>query len=351
MITTEFVQGLLLSLLSIYDGEHNVYRVACHLTQVVYPEYADVVCLKPIPNEEIRREIQTFVYYPDASPPFPGILLLSGSSPATSDTMMERKEFFLKRGFAVMVLDSFTPSRVLEDCFRKNVPCKTYQQLSNHYWNSSMPLPRDCPFESRQTAQKSDSTMLQAYLNRVTTGSTLSPAERAHDLYEALHIFRRDEKVDSDNLAIVGYSHGGSTVLEALTLNKNEIPPPGDNEFSPEEHSLKGVRAAIVYYPNCRPGMYFHWHAAIENIDFQIHLARFDEYVRPDLCYHTLCRIDRNSGFRRLEMHYYNDKHAFDMKEYGSAYNSASKNLAYERSYNFIFKALDSKYQYKYVAD
>ena len=349
MISEEFVQGVLLSVLSWYYSENDVYKVACHLTRMMYPQYVEMICLGNISKEEIQREIMTPVYYPDIPPPFPGIILVSGSSPANSNSMMERKAFFLEKGFAVMILDSFTRARILEDCFRKDAPCITYQQLQGYHWNISMSC--DCPVITEQTTSEPESALLRNYLNRVTTGGTLSPAERAHDLYEALHIFRRNKKVDSNNLTIIGYSHGASTVLEVLTFTENKIPPPGDATFSPEEHSLQGVRSVVAYYPNCRPGTYFHWHAAIKKIPVLVHLAHRDEYVKPELCQSVIDKINKDNSGYKVQTYYYDELHAFDMKEYGVAYSEESKRLALDRSLEFIRNALDPKYQSGGIAD
>lgn len=351
MLSEEFIQGLALYILSWYHYESDVYKSACHMTRMMYPQYADIACLDNISNEEVRREISTPVFYPDAEPPFPGIILVSGSSPAMSESMIERKDFFLERGFAVMILNSFTRARILEDCFKEDAPCSTFLELTKQYKNNSALLHFQCPTTEHLIIDSQQHLMTQNYLQRVTKGATMSPAERVHDLYEAMTILRRDKKVDSSNLALVGFSHGASVILEALTLTKNKIPPPGGQIFSPKEHSLEGIRAAVVFYPNCRPGTYFQRHAAIEYIDFQIHQANHDEYVRPELCYSVICRIDRNTEFKKLKIHYYDDKHAFDMKEYGDAYNEQSKHLAYQRTFEFIRLALDPKYQYECTVD
>lgn len=310
----------------------------------MYPEYAETFCLDNISNEEIRQEISTSVYYPDATPPFPGILLVSGSSSAASDSMMERKAFFLEKGFAVMILDSFTPVRILEDCFRKAAPCITYQEVSGSQWNSATLL-YNCPAIVNQTAEELTSLMFKSYLDRVTSASTLSPAERTHDLFEALRLFRGDKNVDSANLAMIGYSHGGSTVLEALTFVENKIPPPGDENFSAEEHSLEGIRAVVVYYPNCRPGTYFQWHAATKKVPVQIHLADRDEYVKPEICRSIIDKINNRERSETIQTYHYDEKHAFDMKEYGDAYSEQSKYRANQRTLEFIRDSVAREYR------
>ena len=145
---------------------------------------------------------------------------------------------------------------------------------------------------------------------------------------------------------VIGYSHGGSVALEALTLSEKQLPPPGDKTFSREEHSLDGIRAVVVYYPNCRPGMYFHWHSQIRDIPLQFHMALNDEYVRPDLCDAVISRIRQHPRFSKLSTLYYDARHAFDMKEYGDAYNEHSKQTSITHTLEFIRETLDKKYKH-----
>ena len=70
-ISEETLQRFLLFLLSWYHAENDTYRTACHLTRAFYPQYNNIACIEPIPNEEVRREIETDVFYPTGHRLFP----------------------------------------------------------------------------------------------------------------------------------------------------------------------------------------------------------------------------------------------------------------------------------------
>lgn len=81
----------------------------------------------------------------------------------------------------------------------------------------------------------------------VCGGHALWGPERAGDIYVALEAIRQHPKADTDNIALLGYSHGGWTIHDALSYNGNasyalaSTPP----------QVLQSVKAAIVYYPYC----------------------------------------------------------------------------------------------------
>lgn len=344
MFLEEFMQGLLLSFMSWYHSETDIQKTGCHISKIVYAEYVDMLCVNAFSNEDVQRETATSVYYPNATPPYPAIILVSGSSPAHSDSMMERKAFFLKEGLAVVIIDSFTPARILKDCFQHGEPCSSYLQIPEGQRNTSFPLSQECPTINNLLTKPVYSLLQKSYLDRISKGFALSPAERSHDLYEALKTIRKNKNIDSENLVIVGYSHGGSVVLESMTFTENKIAPPGDEVFSEEDHSLEGVRAAVAYYPNCRPGTYFHGHAKIKNINLQIHLANRDQIASPDRCQSVIDTIRNAQTEQQLQTFRYDEHHAFDMREYDSAYSEKSKKFALDRTLKFIRRSLDPKY-------
>ena len=84
-------------------------------------------------------------------------------------------------------------------------------------------------------------------LAQVCTGHRLWGRERAADVYAALDLIRRDRKIDPQRLALAGWSHGGWTVLDALTLAQMKLPPDGLSD-APEE-PFAGVKGAFLVYP------------------------------------------------------------------------------------------------------
>ncbi len=83
----------------------------------------------------------------------------------------------------------------------------------------------------------------------VCTGARMWGQVRAADLFAALEIVRADPRLDAERLALVGWSHGGWTILDALSFAAEAAPPPG-LEALPEA-PLRGVRASLLVYPYC----------------------------------------------------------------------------------------------------
>jgi len=84
-------------------------------------------------------------------------------------------------------------------------------------------------------------------LARVCTGQMLWGRERAADVYAALALARRDTRLVSDQLLLTGWSHGGWTVLDALTLAELKRPPDGLSD-APDQ-PFEGVQGAFLIYP------------------------------------------------------------------------------------------------------
>lgn len=84
-------------------------------------------------------------------------------------------------------------------------------------------------------------------LAQVCTGQRLWGRERAADVYAALDLVRQDRKLDFEALGVVGWSHGGWTLLDALTLAELGTPPDGlaDAPSVP----FAGVQGAFLIYP------------------------------------------------------------------------------------------------------
>jgi len=84
-------------------------------------------------------------------------------------------------------------------------------------------------------------------LAQVCTGQRLWGRERAADVYAALELVRRDTRLNPEMLGLVGWSHGGWTVLDALTLAEMGVAPDGlsDAPATP----FAGVQGAFLIYP------------------------------------------------------------------------------------------------------
>ena len=88
-----------------------------------------------------------------------------------------------------------------------------------------------------------------AAMSQVCTALRLWGRERAADIEAALVLARQDPRIDDTRLALIGWSHGGWTVLDALDYaGEGRTPPSLTNADTPP---LTGIRSAILLYPYC----------------------------------------------------------------------------------------------------
>ncbi|WP_323760824.1 dienelactone hydrolase family protein [Maricaulis sp.] len=90
-------------------------------------------------------------------------------------------------------------------------------------------------------------------MTQVCTALRLWGQERAADINAAIALAAQSPAIDSDKLALVGWSHGGWTVLEALDYAAEGRSPPAlvADRSDVTATPLAGVRTAIAVYPYC----------------------------------------------------------------------------------------------------
>ena len=146
-------------------------------------------------------------------------------------------------------------------------------------------------------------------------GPTLMPNERAVDVYIALDILRQKPFVDSSRFALLGMSHGGDTVLDALVQLPPAGPLKGLTKVPPKK--LDGVRSTIAFYPGCRAPKF--GVRITENYDrpwtikIPVHIFQGsdDTYVNVPLCQYVVER-QKMLGMP-ISYHFYkNSPHCFD---------------------------------------
>ncbi|MGE0740024.1 MAG: dienelactone hydrolase family protein [Hyphomonadaceae bacterium] len=88
-----------------------------------------------------------------------------------------------------------------------------------------------------------------AALATVCTGTRLHGRERAGDLYAAVTWARRQSWAARDRIAVMGWSHGGWTVLDALSLRSGEEMARATGISNLPAEPLSGVQSALIVYP------------------------------------------------------------------------------------------------------
>lgn len=83
----------------------------------------------------------------------------------------------------------------------------------------------------------------------ICTGARLQGRERAGDLYAALTWARRQSWADPERLAVIGWSHGGWTILDALALQSGAEMQRATRLSGLPSEPMRGVAAALIVYP------------------------------------------------------------------------------------------------------
>jgi len=137
-----------------------------------------------------------YVFEPSGAGLHPGVVMMHGCSGAYArDGRLNARhrmwgEYLAAHGYVALMVDSFTSRGVKELCTQK------------------------------------------------LSARTLRPAHRAGDTYAALAYLRSRKDIEPDHVALLGWSHGGSTVLESMA----RAPSSGS-----------GFAKAIAFYPGCTP--------------------------------------------------------------------------------------------------
>ena len=141
----------------------------------------------------------------------------------------------------------------------------------------------------------------------VCSGKALWGQERVGDVYIALDYVRTLPDADAGKIALLGYSHGGWTILDALSYDG----APSYGLTTLPENILHSVKGAVVYYPYCD----FPSRAA-RDYNSTIPLLAFhagsDSVVNPQSC-NTMMTAWQNQGLPVTSVTYDSVEHGFDV--------------------------------------
>jgi len=123
-----------------------------------------------------------------------------------------------------------------------------------------------------------------ASMTQVCTAMRLWGQERASDVFASVALARDMPGVDSDRLILVGWSHGGWALLDALSYVADDQAPTGLS--GPVD--LSGVQTAVLMYPYCSLPSRSRRHAITAGIAIDAVLAGRDMVASTADCRHTL---------------------------------------------------------------
>lgn len=186
------------------------------------------------------------LFEPRGAGPFPAVVLMHGCSGWHGSNMTDWASWFVKRGFVAFMIDSFGPRGVSGVC-----------------WD---------PLRARPT-----------------------PRTRAQDAYGALTYLGQLPSVDGGRIALMGFSHGGTTAAVAAGANVSGISSARTLQF----------RAVIAVYPWCGrgPGSF-----AEPILPTLIVIGERDDWTPAPLC------LEREKAYEALDVHVIpKATHSFDI--------------------------------------
>jgi dienelactone hydrolase len=181
-----------------------VFLLAAPMTVVAAPQ--------ALARETVQQRIDALLpgadlVMPEGEGPFPVVIQLHGCG-GKGDFQLGWAEVARKAGWAVIVVDSYR---------HRNI------------------------------------SRLQAYAT-VCTGMNLWGRERAGDLYAMMEWVRAQSWADPGRIAVAGWSHGGWTALDAMTLKPGAEMANSTRLVGLSDEPLKGLVGAFVVYPYVGPG-------------------------------------------------------------------------------------------------
>ena len=146
--------------------------------------------------------------------------------------------------------------------------------------------------------------------DRVCAGRALLPVVRAADALVSLAAARRDPRVDASRIALAGWSHGASSLIELLGADPPREPLPA---LLPQQPSLglDGLAGVLLVYPYCGFGVRaLTWRSPVPVLML---LAEQDSLADPAPCLDLAARL-REAG-RPVEVKVYPGvDHGFDFR-------------------------------------
>ncbi len=193
-------------------------------------------------------------FWPDGDGPFPVVVIAPGCL-GTRAHHREWARFFAEDGVAAVIVDSFVPRGYAETASR--VP--------------------------------------------ICDGEALWGFVRAGDLWVTLADLAWNARVDPERVVLAGWANGAWAVMDALSMDPEENPPPTLSEVP--RSGTSAVRGALLFYPYCGFGSASSGRGWAKAVPALMLLAGEDEESSPAACAETVASLVE--GGVPIEVHSY----------------------------------------------
>ncbi len=149
----------------------------------------------------------------------------------------------------------------------------------------------------------------QTAIDKICSGWWMRGMERAGDIVAALAIARQMADVDSDRLAIAGWSHGSWAAMDVLTIDFDNERPHGFT--APVTEPLKGLRFVFLAYPHCGFPARTTARGWVEDVAAYAVLVENDTVTSEKNCLVAFDRVNADGGNIKVEI-MTGATHAFD---------------------------------------
>ncbi len=246
--------------------------------------YRNALFVSPQSLADIAVELEPHyrMFMPQGKGPFPAVLVFHGCAGPEPRLSQQRAEWITRQGYVALLVDSFSG--------------RGYKQ------------------------------------DEVCSGKRFWGNQRVADVYASLEYMRNQPAVDVNRMALLGYAHGGWTILDALAYDGER--PIG--ALAGKDDALNGVRGVVAYYPYCELPAHFTtgWKSSIP---VQALLAGQDSIMDVQACVQLFDRL--NSEGKALDYELYPQaEHGFDGKNGMNAYDPAVAGKALDTMAVFLDK-------------
>jgi dienelactone hydrolase len=154
----------------------------------------------------------------------------------------------------------------------------------------------------------SDSAKSRGVTGQAMMSRKLMPIDRAMEVFWIKDLLKEMKFADMNNIALMGMSHGGDTVIDALVYASED----------PNSYNLNGVKTVVAFYPGCRKPIFgvkltknFDNPWRQNNISLSIFQGSIDAWNKIELCQDVVERQKKIGT--PITYHFYEKaRHCFD---------------------------------------